>query len=111
MGILCQCTKCGSEVEGLAVVESAVVKDLCTIPQLRVAFEGREDAGLRTFGGVGNLRFLTVGARRFSGDYPTHGRPRPTGRKVAEGTPVRVGPRTGPVAEPVGVPWSAKLVQ
>jgi len=47
MDILRQCIKCGSEVEGLAVVESAVVKDLCTIPELRVAFAGREDARAR----------------------------------------------------------------
>ncbi|MGA7206620.1 MAG: type IV toxin-antitoxin system AbiEi family antitoxin domain-containing protein [Specibacter sp.] len=47
MDILRQCIKCGTEVEALAVVESAVVKDLCTIPQLRVAFAGREDARAR----------------------------------------------------------------
>jgi hypothetical protein len=47
MDILRQCIKCGSEVEALAVVESAVVKGHCTIPQLRAEFAGREDAQAR----------------------------------------------------------------
>lgn len=43
LDILRQCVRCGSEVEGLAVLESAVVLKKCTIPQLRAAFAGRED--------------------------------------------------------------------
>ncbi|NVM99271.1 type IV toxin-antitoxin system AbiEi family antitoxin domain-containing protein [Arthrobacter sp. SDTb3-6] len=43
MDILRQCVKCGSEVDALVVLESAVVLKECTIPQLRAAFAGRED--------------------------------------------------------------------
>lgn len=42
--ILRQCVRCGTEVEALAVLESAVVLKHCTIPQLRAAFSGRYGA-------------------------------------------------------------------
>ncbi len=45
--ILRQCVHCGSEMEALAVLESAVVLKQCTIPQLRAAFSGRKDAKAR----------------------------------------------------------------
>ena len=47
MDILRQCVKCGSEVDGLAVLESAVVLKHCTIPDLRAEFTRREDRGAR----------------------------------------------------------------
>lgn len=46
--ILRQCVKCGSEVEALAVLESAVVLKKCTIHELRAAFAGRKDAAGRS---------------------------------------------------------------
>ncbi|RAN77949.1 hypothetical protein B5P43_18100 [Bacillus sp. SRB_336] len=39
--ILRQCVRCGTQVEALAVLESAVVLKRCTIGQLRSAFSGR----------------------------------------------------------------------
>lgn len=45
--ILRQCVKCGSEVEALAVLESAVVLKKCTFHQLREAFSGRQDTAGR----------------------------------------------------------------
>lgn len=47
MDILRQCVKCGSEVDGLAALESAVVLKECTIPDLRAEFTRREDSGAR----------------------------------------------------------------
>lgn len=47
MDILRQCIRCGSELEALTVVESAVVKDHCTIPALRAEFSGLGDARAR----------------------------------------------------------------
>ncbi|PYI68378.1 hypothetical protein CVV68_06075 [Arthrobacter livingstonensis] len=47
MDILRQCVKCGTEVEALAVLESAVVLGKCTIPELRKEFSGREDTAAR----------------------------------------------------------------
>ncbi len=47
MDILRQCVKCGTEVEALAVLESAVVLGKYTIPRLRKAFSGRKDAAAR----------------------------------------------------------------
>ncbi|MHA7269838.1 hypothetical protein [Arthrobacter sp. HLT1-20] len=44
MDILRQCVQCGTEVEALVVLESAVVLKKCTIPQLRAAFTGRTGA-------------------------------------------------------------------
>lgn len=44
MDILRQCVQCGTEVEALAVLESAVVLKHCTIPELRAAFTGRSGA-------------------------------------------------------------------
>ncbi|WP_186759063.1 type IV toxin-antitoxin system AbiEi family antitoxin domain-containing protein [Arthrobacter alpinus] len=43
LDILRQCVKCGSEVEGLAALESAVVLKKCSIAELRAEFAGRED--------------------------------------------------------------------
>ncbi|MBP2411818.1 very-short-patch-repair endonuclease [Arthrobacter stackebrandtii] len=45
--ILRQCVQCGTEVEALAVLESAVVLKRCTIPELRAAFAGRQRANGR----------------------------------------------------------------
>lgn len=47
MDILRQCVKCGSEVQALAVMESAVVLKQCTILELRAEFTKREDSGAR----------------------------------------------------------------
>ena len=47
MDILRQCVICGSEVEALAVLESAVVLKKCTIHELRGAFSGRKDTAGR----------------------------------------------------------------
>lgn len=47
MDILRQCVGCGSEVDALAVLESAVVLNHCTIPQLRLEFSRRKDARAR----------------------------------------------------------------
>lgn len=44
MDILRQCVQCGTAVEALAALESAVVLKKCTIPQLRAAFPGRSGA-------------------------------------------------------------------
>lgn len=44
MDIVRQCVACGTEVEALTVLESAVVLNECTIPQLRAAFTGRSGA-------------------------------------------------------------------
>lgn len=48
LNILRQCVGCGSEVDALAVLESAVVLKHCTIPQLRAEFTRREDTRART---------------------------------------------------------------
>lgn len=45
--VLRLCVKCGSEVEALAVLESAVVLKKCTIRQLRSSFSGREETAAR----------------------------------------------------------------
>lgn len=45
--LLRQCVKCGSELEALVIVESAVVMHKCSIARLREAFAGREDAAGR----------------------------------------------------------------
>lgn len=47
MDILRQCIRCGTEIEALTVVESAVVLKHCTIPQLRAEFSARADARAR----------------------------------------------------------------
>jgi hypothetical protein len=47
MDILRQCVRCGTQVEALAVLESAVVLKKCTILQLRQAFAGRAGAAGR----------------------------------------------------------------
>ncbi|WP_287928615.1 hypothetical protein [Arthrobacter sp.] len=44
MDVLRQCVRCGTQVEALAVLESAVVLKKCTIGQLRSAFSGRSGA-------------------------------------------------------------------
>lgn len=41
--ILRQCVRCGSELEALAILESAVVNEKCSINHLRKVFAGRED--------------------------------------------------------------------
>lgn len=48
LDILRQCVGCGSEVEALAVLESAVVLKKYTIPQLRAEFIRREDTRARS---------------------------------------------------------------
>lgn len=48
MDILRQCVQCGTDVEALAVMESAIVLKKCTIPQLRAAFTGQSGAKGRT---------------------------------------------------------------
>lgn len=45
--MLKQCVKCGTELESLIIVESAVVKGKCSIGSLRGAFAGREDTAGR----------------------------------------------------------------
>lgn len=45
--ILRHCAKCGTEVEVLCVLESAVVKNKCTIAQLRKLFSRRNDVRTR----------------------------------------------------------------
>ncbi len=45
--ILRQCVRCGTEVEALALFESAVVKKNCSINHLRKEFSGREDSAAR----------------------------------------------------------------
>ncbi|ALE05141.1 hypothetical protein AL755_06015 [Arthrobacter sp. ERGS1:01] len=47
LDLLRQCVKCGTELEALVIVESAVVKGKCSIGSLREAFTGREDAAGR----------------------------------------------------------------
>lgn len=47
MDILRQCTKCGSQLEALVVLESAVVLKLCTVSELRATFTGRKDTAGR----------------------------------------------------------------
>ncbi|RAN76490.1 hypothetical protein B5P43_23100 [Bacillus sp. SRB_336] len=47
MDVLHQCAKCGTELEGLCALESAVVLKKCTFAQLRHSFAGREDAAGR----------------------------------------------------------------
>lgn len=43
MDILRQCVRCGTELEALAVLESAVVTNKCSINYLRTSFSGRQD--------------------------------------------------------------------
>ena len=45
--VLQQCVRCGTEVEALAVLESAVVKKQCSINYLRNSFQGRAGAAAR----------------------------------------------------------------
>lgn len=45
--ILRQCVHCGTDLEALVVLESAVVKKKCTIGRLRREFNGREDTAGR----------------------------------------------------------------
>ncbi|PYI66597.1 hypothetical protein CVV68_13620 [Arthrobacter livingstonensis] len=45
--IMRQCVRCGTQVEALTVLESAVVLKKCTIGQLRKAFSGRGDTAGR----------------------------------------------------------------
>ncbi|NVM99274.1 endonuclease domain-containing protein [Arthrobacter sp. SDTb3-6] len=52
MDILHQCVKCGSEVEALCVLESAIVLKKCTFAQLRQSFSGREDGAGRAIIGM-----------------------------------------------------------
>ncbi|MCC9066999.1 hypothetical protein [Arthrobacter cryoconiti] len=47
MDVLYQCVKCGSEVEALCALESAIVLKKCTFAQLRHAFARREDVAAR----------------------------------------------------------------
>ncbi|MCU6479881.1 endonuclease domain-containing protein [Arthrobacter sp. A2-55] len=47
MDVLHQCVKCGSELEALCVLESAIVLKRCTFAQLRRSFAGRQDAAGR----------------------------------------------------------------
>ncbi|ALE06415.1 hypothetical protein AL755_14655 [Arthrobacter sp. ERGS1:01] len=47
MDILRQCVGCGSELEALAVLESAVVLKQCTVHELRTAFSRRGDGAAR----------------------------------------------------------------
>ncbi|WP_146233424.1 hypothetical protein [Arthrobacter psychrolactophilus] len=47
MDILHQCVKCGSELEALIVLESAVVTKKCSINSLRTSFSTRSDAAGR----------------------------------------------------------------
>lgn len=47
MDILRQCIRCGSELDGLLVLESAVALKLCTIPALRAEFSRTGDARAR----------------------------------------------------------------
>lgn len=44
MDVLRQCVRCGSELEALVVLESAVVKKKCTIAELRGEFVRRQDS-------------------------------------------------------------------
>ena len=48
MNILRQCIRCGSELEALLVLESAVVLKHCTIPELRAEFSKTSDSRART---------------------------------------------------------------
>ncbi|ALE92468.1 hypothetical protein AOC05_09320 [Arthrobacter alpinus] len=50
--ILRQCVGCGTELEGLVVLESAVVLKKCTIRQLRQAFQGSAGAAGRAIIGM-----------------------------------------------------------
>lgn len=52
MHILRQCVRCGSEVEALVVLESAVVLHKCTIGQLREAAASHKDEGMRRIVGL-----------------------------------------------------------
>lgn len=45
MEVLRQCVACGSDLEALVILESAVVKKKCTIDQLRTEFTRRGDKG------------------------------------------------------------------
>lgn len=47
MDVLRQCVACGTEVEALTVLESAVVNKHCTIPDLRTEFSRHSDARAR----------------------------------------------------------------
>jgi len=47
MDILRQCVQCGSELEALVVLESAVVKKKCTVARLRREFCRRQDTAAR----------------------------------------------------------------
>ncbi|POH60701.1 type IV toxin-antitoxin system AbiEi family antitoxin domain-containing protein [Arthrobacter glacialis] len=47
VNILRQCVQCGTQLEALVVLESAVVKKKCTIGRLRREFNGREDTAGR----------------------------------------------------------------
>lgn len=47
MGILRECVACGSELEGLITLESAVVAKMCTIFDLQVEFARRGDKAAR----------------------------------------------------------------
>ncbi|RAN69431.1 hypothetical protein B5P43_36110 [Bacillus sp. SRB_336] len=47
MDVLRQCVACGGDVDALVVMESAVVKNKCTIDQLRTEFSRRGDKGAR----------------------------------------------------------------
>lgn len=47
MDVLRQCVQCGSELEALVVLESAVVKKKCTVAELRREFVRRQDSAGR----------------------------------------------------------------
>ncbi|WP_218713805.1 hypothetical protein [Arthrobacter sp. BF1] len=60
MDILRQCITCGSEVDGLAALESAVVLKMCTIPELRAEFTRREDRGARAIIGMIDPQAMSI---------------------------------------------------
>lgn len=58
--VLRQCVRCGTEVEALAILESAVVNRKCSINHLRNAFTGREDAAGRAIVGMIDPQSMSI---------------------------------------------------
>lgn len=54
------CVKCGTELEALIVLESAVVLKHCTIQELRSVFDGREDRRGRTVVGLIDPQSMSI---------------------------------------------------
>ncbi len=60
MEVLRHCVQCGTELEGLIVLESAVVQKLCTIDELRAEFSRRKDKAARAVVGMIDPQSMSI---------------------------------------------------